>query len=268
MRGLPVKFEVEKGRILVPVGKPCPYGCRYCYTRGGEVGPARTRAGTILEQFEEFAKTHVFNTIQFGYDSDPFAFPERGVMMLERLAQLGRHLNFSTKSCIEGTVLDALAKIRSNLASEITFTALVSLSCWHSAEKVEPRTPTPEQRMQTVSNLMRIGIPAFIAVQPFLPHIEMAEYEHLIGEALCAGCAGFVLGPLYADKEERFVSFLPKGALSKIPGEETIISWSAHHPVWTRYEDPRLRQVAIFAQSCGGPVYWSSADAIDSYIAA
>src|SRR2546430_10442300 len=93
-----ILFTVEKNRVLVPVGEPCPFGCRYCYTRGGEVGLARVDAQEILRKFRHFAdsNTTAFETIQFGYDGDPFARPERGISMLRQLALLGKHVNFST----------------------------------------------------------------------------------------------------------------------------------------------------------------------------
>src|SRR5579859_3495640 len=89
-----IQFKVDKGRVLVPVGEPCPFGCRYCYTRTGEVGPARTEPQEILQKFEAFSLTQSFEFIQFGYDGDPFANPERGLMMLQRLATLGKHMSF------------------------------------------------------------------------------------------------------------------------------------------------------------------------------
>jgi DNA repair photolyase len=262
-----IQFKVEKERVLVPVGIPCPFGCKYCYTRNGEVGPARVKPVEILNHLQEFAILHAFNTIQFGYDSDPFAFPERGIAMLERLIELGKHINFSTKACIEGAVLDALATVRRNLGSHLSLSALVSLSCWESAPAVEPHTPTPEERMRTVSNLKRIGIPTFIAVRPLLPHIADAEYEHVIDEALRAGCDRFILGPLYADEKERFVRFVPKEILRKTPGRKVVVPWSAHAPRWTRYEDGvRMQRIMMVVEAKGGKVFWSSADAVESVI--
>jgi DNA repair photolyase len=262
-----IQFKVEKGRVLVPVGVPCPFGCKYCYTRNGEVGPARVTPEEILAHLQEFAAQHAFTTIQFGYDSDPFAFPERGIAMLKRLIELGKHINFSTKACIEGAVLDALGEIRHRLGKQLTLSALVSLSCWESARAVEPHTPTPAERMRTVSNLKSVGVPAFIAVRPLLPHIADAEYAHLIDSALHAGCEGFILGPLYADEQGRFVKFIPAEILRKVPGRKVIVPWSAHAPVWTRYEDEaRMQRILVLAEAKGGRVFWSSADAVQSVI--
>src|SRR6266567_4669901 len=103
-----ILFKVEKERVLVPVGEPCPFGCKYCYTRGGEVGLAKINAEEVLLQFQNFAGTTAFETIQFGYDGDPFARPERGIAMLKELAAMGKHINFSTKALLEGATLDAL----------------------------------------------------------------------------------------------------------------------------------------------------------------
>src|SRR5256885_5865770 len=167
-----IQFKVEKGRVLVPVGKPCPFGCRYCYTRSGEISPARASFEEILQRFQAFAGENAFETVQFGYDGDPFACPDRGIAMLQRLAGMGKDINFSTKALIDEQTLKDLLSIKNRMElSGNSLSALVSLSCWDSARYVEPHTPTPDERMLTVKNLKNIGIPTFIAVRPMLPHI-------------------------------------------------------------------------------------------------
>lgn len=259
-----IQFKVDKGRVLVPVGEPCPFGCKYCYTRTGEVGPARAEPTDILQKFQEFAQTHVFDYIQFGYDGEPFARPERGLMMLQQLATLGKQISFSTKALVEGDILDSLASIQKTmLLSQTTLVGLVSLSCWHSASSIEPHTPTPHERITTLANLKQVGIPAFIAIRPILPHLPQDEYEYLIDEALKAGCDGFILGPLYSDDKGRFVRFIPEDVLKTVPYERVVVSWSAHTPVWKRYEDEHmLRRIADAVEEKGGRVFLSSVDAL------
>src|SRR6267154_2390129 len=93
-----ILFPAEKKRVLVPVGEPCPFGCRYCYTRTGEVGPARVVAEMILQKLRAFIQETPFTLMQFGYDGDPFARPERGLMMLHEMAEMGKNISFSTKA--------------------------------------------------------------------------------------------------------------------------------------------------------------------------
>lgn len=259
-----IMFTVEKNRVLVPVGEPCPFGCRYCYTRNGEVGLARVKPEEILSRFSQFAQEAHFETIQFGYDGDPFARPERGISMLKQLAKMGKHVNFSTKALLEGSVLDALSDIRCDMeAAGTVLSALVSLSCWDSASTVEPYTPSPYERLLTVANLKRIDIPVFIAVRPVLPHIPDSEYERIADEGIRAGCEGFILGPLYADAEGRYVRFIPPAVLAKVPGQKGSVPWSAHAPTWTRYEDTtRLQRLLLMIEQKGGRTFLSSAGAV------
>ena len=259
-----ILFKVEKKRVLVPVGEPCPFGCRYCYTRGGEVGLARVDMEEILSRFRQFALESSFETIQFGYDGDPFARPERGIAMLRRLATIGKHVNFSTKASLEVPTLNALEDIQ-HYMEEVgtTLSALISVSCWDSASFVEPYTPLPVERMRGVTALKRIGIPVFIAVRPILPHIPDLEYERIATEGILAGCDGFILGPLYADDRGQFVRFIPPEILKTVPSRKDVVSWSAHSPLWTRYEDEtRLRQLTAMIECKGGKVFLSSADAM------
>ena len=259
-----ILFTVEKNRVLVPVGEPCPFGCRYCYTRGGEVGLARVKAEDILSRFQQFAQETPFGTIQFGYDGDPFARPERGIAMLKQLMRMGKHVNFSTKALLEGSILDALSDIRCQMETAgTTLSALVSLSCWNSAPTVEPHTPSPRERMLSVANLKRIGIPVFIAVRPVLPHIPDQEYECIADEGFRAGCEGFILGPLYVDTAGRFVRFIPPALLAMLPSQTASVSRSAHAPTWTRYEDAaRLQRLLLMIEQKGGRTFLSSAEAV------
>ena len=259
-----ILFKVEKNRVLVPVGEPCLFGCRYCYTRGGEVGLSRVKAEEILTRFQQFASETPFETIQFGYDGDPFSRPERGIEMLDQLSRMHKHLNFSTKALIEGALLEALSDIRCRMeATGKTLSALVSLSCWDSAPTVEPHTPSPVERMLTIANLKSIDIPVFIAVRPVLPHIPDEEYERIADEGIRAGCDGFILGPLYADARGQFVRFIPPEILAKVPSQTGSVSWSAHAPTWKRYEEIARRQrLLMMIQRKGGRTFLSSADAV------
>ena len=260
-----IPFTVEKNRVLVPVGIPCRFGCRYCYTRGGEVGQPRLEIEEILSSLRQFAREASFETIQFGYDSDPFVYPERGLLMLKQLALLHKNINFSTKASLSKATLDVLYTLNVLMQESCTtLSALVSFSCWHSAAKVEPHTPTPRERMQTVANLRARGIPVFIAVRPILPHIPDYEYEHLFMKGVQAGCDGFVLGPLYADRRGQFVKFIPSEALAGLPGKTDRVSWSAHHPIWTRYEDTtRLQRLLLMIEREGGRSFLSSVEALN-----
>jgi DNA repair photolyase len=259
-----IQFKVEKDRILVPVGEACPFGCKYCYTRGREVVPAKVDAEEILRQCQDFTQNAQFSTIQFGYDGDPFARPERGLAMIKRLATMGKHVNFSTKAALEVSTLEALETLQRQMeAHGTTLSALVSLSCWHSAPVVEPHTPLPSERMLTVTNLQRRGIPVFIAVRPILPHLADLEYEYIAVEGVSAGCEGFILGPLYADDRGQFARFIPAETLATVPKHKMVVPWSAHAPTWTRYEDTeRLQRLAVMVEQIGGRVFLSSADAM------
>jgi DNA repair photolyase len=260
-----IPFTVEKKRVLVPVGMPCPFGCKYCYTRGGEIGLSKQSPDQILLQFQRFARDVSIDTIQFGYDGDPFADPERGLKMLRQLATMGKNVNFSTKALLDHATLRVLEDMRSTLdAHGKTLSALVSLSCWDSAQYVEPHTPSAEERMLTVARLKQRGIPVFIAVRPILPHIPDDEYERIAIEGIRAGCEGFVLGPLYVDDRGQFARFIPPGALKATPSHRKVVSWSAHAPTWTRYEDEdRLQRLTTMIEKRGGRIFLSSADAMD-----
>lgn len=257
-------FKVEQGRVLVPVGEPCPFGCRYCYTRGGAVGLKRVAIEDILTPLRAFVQETRCETLQLGYDGDPFAHPERGLALLREMVEMGKHINFSTKALLEGPLITALEDLSERMqAAGTALSALVSLSCWQQAEHIEPHTPSPEQRLLTVANLARIGVPVFIALRPILPQVPDSDYEHLVMEAVRAGCDGFIVGPLYADEKGRFVRFVPPQALTSMPNRTGTVVWSAHAPTWTRYEDPARRERLLeMIERLHGRAFLSSAEAV------
>lgn len=95
-----------------------------------------------------------------------------------------------------------------------------------------------------------------------MPHLSKREYERLICEGLNAGCDGFILGPLYSDDQGQFVRFIPDELLKNVPYQKVAVSWSAHTPLWKRYEDEQfLQQIADTVEEKGGRVFLSSVDA-------
>jgi hypothetical protein len=94
-----IQFKVEQGRVFVPVGEACPFACKYCYTRDAEIGPSRATVDEILRRLHTFASEQTFETIQFGYDGDPFARPDRGITMLQRMAGMGKGPRGTSHTC-------------------------------------------------------------------------------------------------------------------------------------------------------------------------
>jgi DNA repair photolyase len=228
------------------------------------VGLAHIEATEILFQFRQFLATNAISVdaIQFGYDGDPFADPERGMMMLRQLTLMGKHVNISTKALLSDATVYALHTLHTQMRTQGTIlSALVSLSCWDSAPHVEPHTPSPQGRMQTVARLSSYSIPVFIAVRPILPHLADEEYVQIVREGINAGCNGFILGPLYADDRGQFVRWIPAERLDTVDRHRCTVSWSPHAPTWTRYEDEaRLQRLMALTKAQGGRVFLSSAD--------
>lgn len=262
---LPIEFKVEKNRVLVPIGEPCPFNCTYCYTRSGEIGASRHSIEEIVQTLQRFASNNSFDIIQLGYDGDPFAHPDRGIALLRYISFIGKHINFSTKALLHHSLLQTLAEIqRTMMANGTLLTALVSFSCWDSALLIESRVPAPVERMQTIKGLKEAGVPTFLALRPILPHISYTEFARLIDEGTRAGCDGFVPGPFYVDQKRRFARFIPKEVLDAVPSQQVTVSWSAHEPQWRRYEDPeRLQHITSMIEQKGGRVFFSSVDAIE-----
>ncbi|MBO0797156.1 MAG: radical SAM protein, partial [Ktedonobacteraceae bacterium] len=106
------------------------------------MGLSRVSPSEIFTRLHQFAKEASFETIQLGYDGDPFACPERGIAMLQHLMRMRKHINVSTKASLDAPTLRALHEIHQQMRAATTIlSAFVSVSCWESAPAVEPHTP-------------------------------------------------------------------------------------------------------------------------------
>lgn len=264
---VPRSLKLEKNRILVPIGGRCPYECSYCYTKrhdvySGEVDPARTQR--MVEQITKGCTTPP--TAQIGYDNDPFWDPETGLDLLVRLSWLPVHVGFSTKAFITEELAERISVVaRIKRERGLVLSALVTLTSIASAVRLEPKAPSPAERLQTIRNLANAGIPVMVNLRPVLPdEVSICEYRELIGAAKASGAQGIVLGAFWTDPEGIVIGSLQK---PKSQPTHSMVPWAPHGLPWDRYEDSDfMDRIRGFAIEQGLRVFDSSADAVESLI--
>ena len=188
--------------LTVHPGHGCPRGCVYCYIP--EMGFRFERARPYPLSGEEMALALLYNRrfepgpggtfLAVGSVTDPF-LPELKDKTLDYLRAfdrwLGNPTQFSTKSRVSGEVADAIASLSLPINGLVTVLTIDE----DKARRLEPRAPTPEERLESVRRLARAGVTVDLFLRPILPGIvSLEEVEDLLREARRAGARGVVVG--------------------------------------------------------------------------
>lgn len=267
----PFRLKPQKGRLLVPVGARCPFGCTYCYT---EFNGFRTHTWSIEELLAEIhglLPRHRIRTFQVGYDGDPLESWSRAHPILKALAPLGANLNIQTKSVPDTAQLDALANLSADLAVDgRVFSVLITLTAWDTAPRLEPGAPSPAERVAAIARLRSAGIPVLVALRPMIPGVPRVELERVLQESRDAGAQGVVPGPLYIhatwpDSARLLEGFEEEPIWQRLQTVPIRPPWDPQGSRWLRISSQRaMRHVAATAKRLGLPLFWSSAKAMDA----
>lgn len=257
--GLPYTLLVRERRVLVPIGRRCPFGCLYCYAIDDTIkGTQPVEARQIIESFSQL-DSNTFDIIQLGFDGDPLASVSALREILPTLCESGKHVNISTKGI-------AAAKLRRFLGAMHRKTPLgislnVSAACWESAPQLEPRTPKPYLRLKSASQLMaEESVPFVLSIRPIIPSVPDFELYSLLDCAQSMEAAAAVTGPLYVE---------PNGANTTWTNQKydyvrpEKVEWS---PVDLRYrrihDGGRVEQLRKYSDSIGLPLFSENSETL------
>ena len=267
----PFRLKPQKGRLLVPVGARCPFGCKYCYTDFEGFRSHTWSVDELLSEIRRLKPRRRIRTFQVGYDGDPLASWDRTRPLLEALAPLGANLNIQTKSVPDDEQLAALADLSKELAADNrVFSALVTITSWDNAPGLEPRAPTPAQRVDAMARLRSVGIPVLLALRPMIPGVPREELERVLEAAKTAGALGVIPGPLYIhptwpDSARFLEGFEDEPIWQRLLTTSVAPPWDPQGSRWIRISSRRaMGFVKAAARKLDLPVFWSSAAAMDT----
>lgn len=213
--------DIPFDRSLNPY-QGCEHGCIYCYARPAHafkgLSPGldfetqiHVRTGIDEHLRQELARPgYVPAPLCLGANTDPWQPVERKLgltrRVLEVLAECRHPVTLVTKSALVERDLDLLT----DLAREGLVQAAISLPSLDAdlARRMEPRAPSPQRRLETLTRLAAAGIPCGVLVAPVIPQLTDRDLERVLEAAAGAGArtAGYVLlrlphevGPLFQD---------------------------------------------------------------------
>ncbi|MBL8200304.1 MAG: PA0069 family radical SAM protein [Chromatiales bacterium] len=202
----------------------CEHGCVYCYARPShaylDLSPGldfeqkiftKPEAASVLRR--ELSKPgYACRPITLGSNTDAWQPVERNLgitrQVLEVLVEFRHPVNIITKSALVERDLDLLQ----DLARDNLVDVLVSVTTLDDELKrrLEPRTPGPRRRLETLRRLSAAGIPCGVLAAPMIPGLNDHELESILEAAAGAGAryAGYVLLRLPHEVEPIFQEWL------------------------------------------------------------
>lgn len=248
MRQMTYKLMMRGRRVLVPIGRPCPFGCRYCYAGDARITAIQhTDPGVVMAALRALP-ADAFDVIQLGYDGDPLASRDVLRAMLPVLAETGKHINISTKAKISADLRRFLGDMHTQTPLGLSLN--VSATCWESAPDIEPRTPSAYHRLKSASLLQRHeGVPFVVSLRPILPSVPMAELCRVLDHSREMGAVAVVTGPLYVQPDGSNMSWADE-TFDHV--EPTDVSWSPVPLRYRRVEDTaRVATLKAHAKDIG-----------------
>ena len=202
----------------------CAHGCVYCFARPTHsylgLSPGldfetklfyKADAVQLLEA-ELRKPRYVCKPIALGINTDGWQPLERSLKVtraiLEVLARCHHPASIVTKSALIVRDLDLLA----GMAAERLVSVMVSITSLDDAIKrtLEPRTASPQARLEVIEQLARAGVPVGVLVAPVIPALTDQELERILAAARSAGAssAGYVLLRLPHELKQLFREWL------------------------------------------------------------
>lgn len=215
--------DLDFDRTLNPY-RGCEHGCVYCYARPSH-GFLGLSAGLDFET-QIFAKPDAPEVLDaelrkpayqprlvlVGANTDAWqpAERQRGITrrLLEKLLEFRHPFGFITKSALIVRDRDLLAE-GSRLGICRGYVSVTSLDA-ELQRKLEPRTASPQRRLEAIAALAHAGVQVGVMAAPMIPGLNDHELEAILRQAKAAGAqrAGYIVLRLPFEIKDLFESWL------------------------------------------------------------
>ena len=204
----------------------CENGCPYCYARptheflGLSAGLDFETKIFVKEDAPELLRRELTSpgwtpeVLVLSGVTDPYQPIERRVRVtrrcLEVLAEFRNPVAIITKSHLVTRDIDLLQELSGHRAASVTLS--VTTLRRELQRIMEPRTSTPERRLEAIRKLSAAGVPVAVNVAPVIPGLTDHELPRILQQAAQAGAtqAGYVMLRLPHAVRELFVDWLER----------------------------------------------------------
>jgi DNA repair photolyase len=196
----------------------CEHGCVYCYARptheylGFSAGLDFETRILVKDQIAKLLRKELAarkwrpRLISLSGVTDPYQPVERRVRLtrqcLRVLADFRNPVGIVTKNARVTRDIDILQELASWQAARVLISITTLDSRLHRL--MEPRTPSPQQRLKAVQSLADAGVPVGVIVAPIIPGLNDHEIPRILeaaGDSGAQGAAHVVLRLPYGVKD-------------------------------------------------------------------
>lgn len=205
IRKISKKDTLFHGDYILDPYQNCTFGCIYCDSTLDDTIYIKTNA---INGLKEEIKTLPPGRIIIGSVHDPYQAVEQKYHLthdiLKVLTKTDSSVHILTKST---SILNDLALIKQLTNPIVTFTVLgLDKKVWKT---IEPHTPSPQNRLQTMKTIANQDIMTGVAVIPTLPYLTDQHITNLIHAVKKHQAAYLLHKPLFLQGEQK-TSFLTK----------------------------------------------------------
>jgi DNA repair photolyase len=202
----------------------CEHGCSYCYARttheylGLSAGMDFETKIFVKQNAPELLRDALsapsWKPTPLGLSgvTDPYQPIERRLKLtrrcLEVLVEFRHPVMVITKNHLVTRDVDLLSELAAHRAAAV-YLSITTLDA-KLARAMEPRTSSPERRLEAVATLAAAGVPAGVLVAPVVPALTDHEMPRILERAAAAGAtsAGYVMLRLPHGLKSLFESWL------------------------------------------------------------
>jgi hypothetical protein len=234
-------------RLMLTSGRPCPYGCSYCFAKFPQY-PRPLR----LEALEaDPFRAEAFDVIYPSCDTDLFSHRE-GLNILRRAAEFKKSLSVSTKAALDIETIQLLKSISDALLEFGSVLKIgISFSTKHHILGIEPRTASYQERLENLKHLSEARVFCCAILKPIIAEISPLEYCEILEDV--SPYVNYVLiGGEYLQNE---VSLEGRS----IEANYRAVNWIDNKPLWLFSESARHR-LAIIKKAVDIGMRWFESD--------
>ena len=227
----PLRTEVAEeraGRVLTRNSSPdlsfdrsvnpyrgCEHGCVYCFARPSHaflgLSPGldfetkltvKPGAPAALER-ELRAKGYAPAPVAIGTNTDPYQPVERDRRVMRALLEVLSEFRHPVAVVTKGTLVTRDADILGEMGGAGLARVGISITTLDAglARSLEPRVPSPANRLRAVEGLAAAGVPVRVCIAPVIPGLTDHEIEGILKAAAAAGAQAASLAMLRLPRE-------------------------------------------------------------------
>ncbi len=256
-------LKIDSNRVLTYSELHCPLDCTYCFVDEMNTNQKKKAAYLTEKQFELLGHLpEEVQLIMLGCDTELFQQRDNALQVLEKLASSNKDLSVITKLHLNKDFIKRIGDIDKQMRSRGNVLAFsVSIPCFVSFNRWEPKAPSPEKRIETLRYAFEENLMTMVAIRPLIPTVTDSELQHIVEQTKDIA-SGYYSGPLYLKNYES--GLLAPSEIIGLNIEKIQPHWMLEGNEFYRIERPgQMEYLKQLLAKEGKPLFEGAADGIE-----